>query len=100
MSVNHRYTICEIFNYDQKKQIEYFSDATIYNGDWFSYKFEKYDLIIANDVFPNADQRLELFLIKSLPHCKKLRLTITIDNDENFYTAKRLDGNEILTQKG
>ena len=61
-------------------------------------KFEKYDLIIANDVFPNADQR-ELFLIKSLPHCKKLRLTITIDNDENFYTAKRLDGNEILTQK-
>ena len=99
MSVNHRYTICEIFNYDQKKQIEYFSDATIYNGDWFSYKFEKYDLIIANDIFPNADQRLELFLIKSLPHCKKLRLTITIDNDENFYTAKRLDGNEILTQK-
>ena len=51
-------------------------------------------------MFPNVDQRLELFLLKVLPHCKELRISLTIDNNENYYNVKRVEGNELMCLKG
>lgn len=69
------------------------------NGtDWYNFVIAKqYDLVIANDLFPNVDQRLELFLGKFLPHCKEMRLSLTYFNKPKWYTLKRADGDEVLT---
>lgn len=69
--------------------------------DWYMMEMEEdYDIIIANDIFPNVDQRLILFIEKMLPHCRELRLSLTYYNKPRFYTTKRLDGDEILTMLG
>ena len=65
--------------------------------DWYTYEPGDYDIIIANDLFPNVDQRLELFLDKYLPHCKGMRLSLTYFDEPKWYVAKRVDGDEILT---
>lgn len=65
--------------------------------DWYDADIEKYDIIIANDIFPDVDQRLELFLDKMLKRCKELRLVLTYYNKPKFYTTKRTDDLEIMT---
>ena len=55
------------------------------------------DIIVANDLFPNVDQRLALFLEKYLPHCREMRLSLTYFDGPKWYQAKRLDGDEVLT---
>lgn len=66
--------------------------------DWYDYdSAEYYDIIIANDIFPDVDQRLELFLDKYLQKCGELRLIATFYNEPKFYAARRVDDTEILT---
>ena len=65
------------------------------NNDWYEFSANKYDTVVANDIFTNVDQRLELFLDKFLPICKEIRLTLTYYNKPRFYTVKRIDADEI-----
>ncbi len=66
--------------------------------DWYDMKeIDDYDVVIANDLFPDVDQRLEQFIDKMLPHCHELRLVVTYYNTPCFYTTKRLDDSEIMT---
>lgn len=68
------------------------------NSDWYETELEQtYDVIIANDIFPDVDQRMELFIERMLPICRELRLVLTYYNAPRFYTAKRTDDSEILT---
>lgn len=69
------------------------------DGDWYTaeLKNDTYDVIIANDIFPDVDMRLELFLDRFLPRCKELRLIVTWYNDPKFYVTKRVDDTESLT---
>lgn len=64
--------------------------------DWYDFKPEKYDLVIANDLFPNVDQRLELFIKKFIPQCKEMRLSLTYHNQPYFYKVKRTDVDATL----
>jgi hypothetical protein len=67
------------------------------NSDWYSYRpVSDYDLVIANDIFPNVDQRLELFIEKYLPYCKEIRISLTFYNTPRFYSVKRTDAEEIF----
>lgn len=68
------------------------------NSDWYNTELDnQYDVIVANDIFPDVDQRMELFIDKMLPQCRELRLVLTYYNAPRFYTAKRVDDSEILT---
>lgn len=68
------------------------------NSDWYNTELDnQYDVIIANDIFPDVDQRMELFIDKMLPRSRELRLVLTYYNSPRFYTAKRVDDSEILT---
>ena len=68
------------------------------NMDWYDCEEPgDYDIIIANDIFPDVDQRLELFIDKMLPHCSELRLVVTYYNHPRFYTTRRIDDTELLT---
>lgn len=66
--------------------------------DWYNVeRMEDYDIVIANDIFPDVDQRIELFIEKMLPHCHELRMVVTYYNTPCFYTTKRTDDSEIMT---
>lgn len=69
------------------------------NSDWMDAANDSktYDIVIANDIFPDVDQRMELFLDKFLPKCKELRIVLTFYNTPKYYRAKRVDDSEILT---
>ena len=65
--------------------------------DWYNFSPHRgYDIIVANDLFPNVDQRLELFLEKYLPHCKEMRLSLTYFDKPHWYRATRPEG-EVIT---
>jgi len=65
--------------------------------DWAEHHVTRgYDVIIANDVFPNVDQRLLSFIDKFIPHCKEMRLSLTWFDFQKVYKVKRLDGDEVL----
>lgn len=72
------------------------------NGDWGENwrDIESCQMVLANDVFPNVDQRVgmlfKLFLESSMT---KLRISLTFFSDVKTYAAKRLDGDEVLTVK-
>ena len=47
-------------------------------GDWCAQSLDgPYDIVIANDLFPNVDQRLGLFLDKILPVAREVQLSLT-----------------------
>ena len=65
--------------------------------DWNAYEPDRtWDIIIANDLFPNVDQRLERFLNKYLPVCREMRLSLTTYDNGRFYRVRRTAGEEIM----
>jgi hypothetical protein len=67
------------------------------NSDWYQFNAKgHYDVVIANDLFPNVDQRLELFIERFLPLSSEIRLSLTYYHYPRFYAVKRLDADEIL----
>jgi hypothetical protein len=67
------------------------------NTDWYEFNSsEKFDIVVANDLFPNVDQRLTLFLEKYLSLCREMRLSLTYYNIPRFYHTRRIDADELL----
>lgn len=69
------------------------------NGDWHDavVRDDIFDIVIANDIFPDVDMRLELFLKTFLPKCKELRMVVTWYHNPQFYVTKRVNDTEMLT---
>lgn len=66
---------------------------------WYDYiPAQSFDLIIANDIFPNVDQRLDSFLSKYLPLCKEMRLTLTVHPDKSELVSIMRTGEHIMMQ--
>jgi len=57
---------------------------------------DAFDLVVANDIFPNVDQRLALFLEWAIPRAREVRLSLTFYNTPRFYRSKRIDADEHL----
>jgi len=97
----HDYQLLDIMAHDETEsliEIEKACKKTFWtNCDWNLFNIEeKYDIIIANDLFPNVDQRLERFLDKCLPWCNEIRLSLTYYNNYKSYQVKRVDADEIF----
>lgn len=79
-----------------------FSSENGIHGDWSTSwsHLNECRLVIANDVFPNVDQRLlhfiQLFLDSS---AREVRITLTFFKDIREYLVKRVDAEELLTFK-
>jgi hypothetical protein len=52
---------------------------------------------VANDLFPNVDQRLDLFLKMYLPVCSVMLLSLT--TSDCWYETKRVNADEHLFQQ-
>lgn len=78
---NHDYTLVDIMTRDSheklrsiERELGKFWDS----GDWYDFNIDgEYDYIVANDIFPNVDQRLGKFLQKFRPYARKMILTLT-----------------------
>lgn len=92
---HHDYHLLDIMAHDN--DVDDLGDFLI-KEDWYKFVPDKYDIVIANDLFPNVDQRLELFLEKYLPMTKEIRMSLTYYNTPKFYTTKRIDADEIFCQ--
>jgi hypothetical protein len=70
----------------------------LYPEDWYRCLEEAgpCDLLVANDLFPNADQRLELFLERALPLAREVRLSLTFYDEPRFYMCRRIDAEEFM----
>lgn len=89
---------CSLSRLLAKKHIYFLIDLQKSGRDWYKFNaMGTYDIVIANDLFPNVDQRLELFLAKFLPICKEMRLSLTYFDKPHWYTLKKTEGDEILT---
>lgn len=91
---HHDYQLLDIMAHDDVSTLGNF----LIRKDWYKFTPAKYDIVISNDMFPNVDQRLELFLNKYLPITKEIRMSLTYHNTPKFYTTKRVDTDEIFCQ--
>lgn len=99
---NHDYTLLDIMahNHEDIERTAANVDMKWVQTDWFAFTPEKqYDYIIANDLFPNVDQRLAMFVKKFKPFAKQLIITLTCYEADRFYITKRVDAEEVLTMK-
>lgn len=101
MAANSQYTLLDFMAHGGGQTLQEASDRYHFRWlqeDWYKLeRVEDYDIIIANDIFPDVDQRIELFIEKMLPHCRELRMVLTYYNTPCFYTTKRTDDSEIMT---
>lgn len=101
MAQNVDYTLCDFLAHGGKEVIP--PNIRWINDEWSHYyeqlirEGEKFDIIIANDIFPDVDQRMEMFIEKSLEIAKEIRLIVTFYNTPKFYLTKRIDDPELMT---
>jgi hypothetical protein len=101
----HDYRLIDIFAHDDPSLMRSMRDeiGRVFwtEGDWYKvWPDGLFDVIIANDLFPNADQRLGAFLERALARCAELRISLTFYNELKFYVARRVDAEEILYVQG
>ena len=98
---NSEYTLVDFLAHGGQEYLKKHGEN--FNIEWYCQNWDKYepnkvfDIIIANDIFPDVDQRMELFIEKFLPYCKEMRLVLTFYNEPKYYEAKRVDDAEVLT---
>ena len=69
---------------------------TPYGERWDADNIGNFDVVVANDLLPNVDQRLSLFLERYLPVTRRLRLSLTYYPQPRFYRTRRIESDELL----
>ena len=101
ISKKHDLTVVDILSHDKKLASEEYckyNKINLIQNDWYNFLSIKsdYDLIISNDLFPNVDQRLGLFIDITKAIGCRLRILLTYYNNKKFYEVKRIDGQEHM----
>jgi cyclopropane fatty-acyl-phospholipid synthase-like methyltransferase len=101
LAMQHRMTLVDLMAHDGDERVRRFRQECpqldILTMDWFAAPLAgPYDMVVAADLFPNVDQRLELFLDRILPLTKELRLSLTVYNQPRFYLTRRVGADEVL----
>jgi hypothetical protein len=100
---DHDYSAIELATHEGEKDYRWLEEKLgrrfVTLGDWDQLPPpEPQDIIIANDLFPNVDQRLEAFLAKYLPAAREMRLTLTY-YENTAWQVRRISSGETLTVK-
>ncbi|PIR41631.1 MAG: hypothetical protein COV31_00115 [Candidatus Yanofskybacteria bacterium CG10_big_fil_rev_8_21_14_0_10_46_23] len=97
----HEYKLLDIMahgDHNKMRKISLENSNFWINSDWNTFQgLGQYDYVIANDIFPNVDQRLKAFISKFKSHTNKIIMTLTCYDEDRYYTVKRLDADEIFT---
>ena len=96
----HDYELVDLLAHDNRAAVDRLAEQVgrnvVFVDDWFNLPPREYDVVIANDLFPNVDQRLGLFLQTLLPRTVNLRLSLTWYSSPRFYMTRRIDADEIF----
>ena len=98
---NSDYEVLDLFHHQScselKKFCSTYDSVKLIQEDWEKFELSHdYDFIIANDLFPNVDQRLDEFINKFSSYCTELRLSLTYYNSKRCYKVKRVDADEYF----
>jgi hypothetical protein len=96
----HDYVLLDLLAHDGAQAASYrdsLQASQLQALDWYEYRPEApFDVVIANDLFPNVDQRLALFLERFLGQARELRLSLTWYDAPRFYQTRRVGAEELL----
>jgi hypothetical protein len=101
LSERHNYILVDLLAHGGEEEIERALETSkrmiVHVMDWYDYvPGHGYDVVIANDLFPNVDQRLDLFLQRFLRVSREVRLSLTFYPETRFYKTRRENAQEIL----
>ena len=104
IAMNCNMTIVEALSHDNiamAKQMTSDSGIELRIGDWYEIleNLPHFNIIIANDIFPNVDQRLVSFLKSVSRLGDEIRVSLTLYPDGKFYNVKRIDAEEKMCMK-
>ena len=97
----HDYTLIELATHETQENYRkleaHLGRSFITLGDWRDLPLaDAFDVVIANDLFPNVDQRLYAFVDWIWPHCRELRLSLTY-YENTAWQVRRTNSGEHLT---
>ncbi|WP_193370337.1 class I SAM-dependent methyltransferase [Pelagibius marinus] len=101
LAARQRYELVDLMAHSDEPEVERARGQAdrpyIHVVDWYEFTPKgTYDVVIANDLFPNVDQRLPMFLAKMLPIAREVRLSLTYYPQGRFYMTRRVDGDEVF----
>lgn len=100
LASRHRYELVDLLAHDPPESAAHLlapGAGVFHCRDWLECNLDgPYDVVVANDLFPNVDQRLALFLEWALPIAREVRLSLTYYNYPKFYLTRRVDADEVL----
>ena len=105
ISQYHDLTVVDLLAHDKETIARQFFEKhniTLINKDWYTSIPENkiFDIVIANDLFPNVDQRLQAFIEKVSRNLSgTLRILLTFYNEHRSYFVKRVGASEYMTIK-
>jgi len=102
LSERHDYVLVDVFAHESGQSVRPFMASapalTLRETDWEALSEARgFDVIVANDLFPNVDQRLPVFLAWAAGRAQELRMSLTYHERHRSYRTRRTDGDEILT---
>ena len=96
----NNYTLIDMLSHDDQRIAQsIFSrhNVSFFRGDWHNVEINDcFDIVVCNDLFPNVDQRIQIFLEKYLPISRNIYILLTFHNNGRFYKVKRVDAEEIM----
>ena len=106
LAQQHDYTLVDLLAHDDKSTARAIESKVGRNfvvvEDWLKFLARtpngRWDVVIANDLLPNVDQRLVPFIETILPRADKVLMSLTYYNEWRWYISRRLDADEMLTQ--
>lgn len=98
----NRYTLVDPLHHVSRSEFDnlsaYADGSIVKRMDWFEFSFDNSDLVIANDIFPNVDFRLDAFLQKiSDSMVQELRIVLTVFSDPKSFKVRKVESGELLT---
>jgi hypothetical protein len=97
----HDYSLIELATHEAEENYRkleaHLGRSFVTLGDWSEVRLQgDHDLVIANDLFPNVDQRLYQLVSWAWSHCRELRMTLTYYED-TVWKVRRIPSGEQLT---
>jgi hypothetical protein len=101
LSLHHRYVAIEKAMHETAetyRRVEMDLGRAIFKlRDWTDEdSSDDLDLVVANDVFPNVDQRLYEFVASYLPRARELRLSLTYYENTAFEVTRESSGERLV----
>ena len=101
LSNPHEFHVVDPIVHDSDALVSLFCASSprtiLHRTDWAVWQWNgQFNLVVANDLFPNVDQRLPAFLSAAVANAKRVRLSLTFYDNARAYQVRRVDADEVM----